>query len=53
MVKLDRIEHIVTIPEGVNASVSEDGVVTIQGPKGTLTREFTSTSSNCWKMVTA
>ena len=43
MVKLDRIEHIVTIPEGVNASVSEDGVVTIQGPKGTLTREFTST----------
>ena len=32
MVKLDRIEHIVTIPEGVTASISEDGVVTIQGP---------------------
>jgi large subunit ribosomal protein L6 len=43
MVKLDRIEHIVTIPEGVNASVSEDGVVTIKGPKGSVSREFTST----------
>ena len=43
MVKLDRIEHIVTIPEGVTASISEDGVVTIQGPKGTLSRGFTST----------
>ena len=43
MVKLDRIEHIVTIPEGVTASISEDGVVNIQGPKGSLTREFTST----------
>ena len=29
MVKIDRIEHIVTIPEGVTASISEDGVVTI------------------------
>jgi large subunit ribosomal protein L6 len=43
MVKLDRIEHFVTIPEGVTATVSEDGVVTIQGPKGSLSREFTST----------
>ena len=43
MVKLDRIEHIVTIPEGVTASISEDGVVTIQGPKGSLSREFKST----------
>ena len=43
MVKLDRIEHIVTIPEGVNASISEDGVVTVTGPKGSLSREFTST----------
>ena len=43
MVKLDRIEHFVTIPEDVTATLSEDGVVTIQGPKGTLTREFTST----------
>ena len=43
MVKLDRIEHIVTIPEGVTASISEDGVVTIAGPKGSLSREFVST----------
>ena len=43
MVKIDRIEHIVTIPEGVTASISEDGVVTIAGPKGSLSREFVST----------
>ena len=43
MVKLDRIEHIVTIPEGVNANISEDGVVTITGPKGSLSRGFEST----------
>ena len=42
MVKLDRIEHSVTIPEGVTASLSEDGVVSIQGPKGTLSRQFTN-----------
>jgi large subunit ribosomal protein L6 len=42
MVKLDRIEHIVTIPEGVTATLSEDGVVTITGPKGSLTRAFNS-----------
>ena len=42
MVKLDRIEHIVTIPEGVSATISEDGVVTVTGPKGSLTRTFTS-----------
>ncbi|MGB1098869.1 MAG: 50S ribosomal protein L6, partial [Poseidonia sp.] len=42
MVKLDRIEHTVTIPEGVTANISEDGVVTITGPKGTLTRTFES-----------
>ena len=40
MVKLDRIEHSVTIPEGVTANISEDGVVTITGPKGSLTRTF-------------
>ena len=44
MVKLDRIEHFVTIPEDVTATLSEDGVVTINGPKGTLTRTFVSTS---------
>ncbi len=43
MVKIDRIEHIVTIPEGVTASISEDGVVTIAGSKGSLSREFVST----------
>ena len=42
MVKLDRIEHIVTIPEGVTADISEDGVVTISGPKGSLSRSFES-----------
>ncbi len=42
MVKLDRIEHIVTIPEGVSATISEDGVVTITGPKGSLSRTFQS-----------
>ncbi|RJU93199.1 MAG: 50S ribosomal protein L6 [Candidatus Poseidoniales archaeon] len=42
MVKLDRIEHSVTIPEGVTANVSEDGVVTITGPKGSLNRSFQS-----------
>ena len=42
MVKLDRIEHTVTIPEGVTANISEDGVVTITGPKGTLMRTFSS-----------
>ena len=42
MVKLDRIEHIVTIPEGVTANISEDGVVTITGPKGSLNRTFES-----------
>ena len=44
MVKIDRIEHIVTIPEGVTADYSEDGVVTITGPKGSLNRQFNSTS---------
>lgn len=42
MVKLDRIEHSVTIPEGVTADISEDGVVTITGPKGSLHRAFQS-----------
>jgi len=44
MVKIDRIEHIVTIPEGVTAEHSEDGVVTITGPKGSLNRQFNSKS---------
>jgi large subunit ribosomal protein L6 len=49
MVKLDRIEHFVTIPEDVTATLSEDGVVTIKGPKGTLTRQFISTSSKVYQ----
>ena len=44
MVKIDRIEHSVTIPEGVTASLSEDGVVSIQGPKGNLSRQFTNSN---------
>ena len=49
MVKLDRIEHIVTIPEGVNAEISEDGVVTVTGPKGSLSRTFVSTFIELFK----
>ena len=41
MVKLDRIEHIVEIPEGVSASIDGD-TVTITGPKGSVSREFVS-----------
>lgn len=44
MVKIDRIEHSVTIPEGVTASLSEDGVVSIQGPKGSLSRQFVNSN---------
>ena len=44
MVKLDRIEHFVTIPEEVTATLSEDGVVTISGPKGSLNRQFVNAS---------
>jgi len=42
MVKLDRIEHTVEIPEGVSASIDGDNV-TITGPKGSISREFVST----------
>lgn len=41
MVKLDRIEHTVEIPEGVSASIDGD-TVTITGPKGSVSREFVS-----------
>ncbi|MBT4982991.1 MAG: 50S ribosomal protein L6 [Euryarchaeota archaeon] len=41
MVKLDRIEHAVELPDGVSASI-DDGTVTITGPKGSLSREFVS-----------
>ena len=35
MVKLDRIEHTVEVPEGVSATIDGD-MVTITGPKGSL-----------------
>lgn len=41
MVKLDRIEHTVEIPEGVSASIDGDKV-TITGPKGSVSRDFVS-----------
>tara|TARA_B110001452_G_scaffold85097_1_gene69541 strand:+ start:3760 stop:4299 length:540 start_codon:yes stop_codon:yes gene_type:complete len=41
MVKLDRIEHRVELIDGVSATVDGD-LITITGPKGTLSREFSS-----------
>ncbi len=41
MVKLDRIEHVIEIPEGVNATIEGD-LVTISGPNGQVSREFAS-----------
>ena len=41
MVKLDRVEHTVEIPEGVTASIDGD-MVTITGPKGSGSRDFVS-----------
>jgi len=41
MVKLDRVEHAVAFPEGVSASIDGDNV-TITGPSGSLSREFSS-----------
>ena len=41
MVKIDRIEHTIELSEGVSASIV-DGMLTVKGPKGELTREFQS-----------
>tara|TARA_B100000886_G_scaffold228492_1_gene159345 strand:- start:343 stop:882 length:540 start_codon:yes stop_codon:yes gene_type:complete len=41
MVKIDRVERVVEIPEEVTASIEGD-TVTITGPKGSLSREFVS-----------
>ena len=41
MVKLDRVEHTVEIPEGITASIDGD-TVTITGPKGSVSRDFVS-----------
>ena len=41
MVKIDRIEHPIDLPDGVSASI--DGtVLTVKGPKGELSREYQS-----------
>ncbi|MDP6869331.1 MAG: 50S ribosomal protein L6 [Candidatus Poseidoniaceae archaeon] len=45
MVKLDRIEHNIIVPEEVSVSVDGDNV-TITGPKGSLSREFSSPRHN-------
>ena len=31
---------IITLPEGVNVNVAEGNLVTVTGPKGTLTKKF-------------
>ncbi|DAC15241.1 MAG TPA: 50S ribosomal protein L6 [Candidatus Poseidoniales archaeon] len=40
MVQIDRIEHVVDLPEGVNASLDEEGNLSISGEKGSLSRQF-------------
>ncbi|HIO94273.1 MAG TPA: 50S ribosomal protein L6 [Candidatus Poseidoniales archaeon] len=40
MALIDRIEHLVIIPDGVEAKLSEDGDVTISGENGSQTRNF-------------
>ena len=41
MVKIDRIEHTIELSDGVSASIV-DGMLTVKGPKGELSREFQS-----------
>ena len=41
MVKIDRIEHAIDLPEGVTATI-EGAVLTIKGPKGELSRDYQS-----------
>jgi large subunit ribosomal protein L6 len=41
MALLDRIEHTITIPEGVSATLN-DGMATVSGPNGSISREFIS-----------
>jgi large subunit ribosomal protein L6 len=41
MAKIDRIEHTIDLPEGVSTSIA-DGVLTVKGPKGEVSREFQS-----------
>lgn len=39
MALLDRIEHVIEMPDGVNVSYS-DGVATVSGEKGSISRTF-------------
>ena len=39
MALLDRIDHTITLPEGVSATLS-DGMATLSGPNGSISREF-------------
>ena len=48
MVKLDRIEHAIEIPEGVSASIDGDNV-TMNGPNGNISREFSSSRVNLFQ----
>jgi len=48
MVKLDRIEHNIVIPEGVTATL-DDGNVTITGPSGSLSRDFVDAKVNIFQ----
>jgi large subunit ribosomal protein L6 len=41
MAKIDRIEHTIDLPEGVSTSIA-DGLLTVKGPKGEVSREFQS-----------
>ena len=39
MALLDRIEHVIEMPDGVNVSYS-DGVATVSGENGSISRTF-------------
>ena len=40
MAVIDRIIHKITLSDGVNASLSDDGLITITGEMGSVSREF-------------
>ena len=46
MVQIDRIDHVIELPEGVSATVTDSGDVTITGPNGSLNRLFQSPRVN-------
>ena len=51
MVKLDRIEHTIELPEGVSATL--DGItLKVNGPNGNLEREYHSSTLNSWSNLT-